>query len=83
MPDTGTWVDESVPCRDEECPGRAEPEGDMETWYYACTTCGFEFGYRIVKQPAEGTCSLGVGEDVRRRFGPAEPVMLQIGRRPE
>lgn len=55
----------------------------METWYYACTTCGFEFGYRIVKQPAEGTCSLGVGEDVRRRFGPAEPVMLQIGRRPE
>jgi hypothetical protein len=84
-------VDEPVPCGDPECAetgGRAEPESDGELRYYACTECGFEFGYEMTRQP-EGTCQLGVPEEVRRAasFAPVQepqPVFLgtTIGRRP-
>lgn len=83
-----TWVEEQVSCRDGDCPGPAEPEYDDGLMYFVCTVCAMEFGHRKVKQPsAEGNCQLGVPEDVRARFsqpasGP-EPVLLQIGRRPE
>jgi len=88
MPDL--WVDETVPCYDPECAqdgGRAEPETDGDHRYFACTSCGYEFGYALVQQP-EGSCAIGAGEETRRRFsqpaaGPGAPVLLQIGRRPE
>jgi hypothetical protein len=84
---SSTWVDELVKCRDPECAGQAEPEQDGDDLrYYACTTCGFEFGHVRVRQQS-GTCQLGVPETVRARFsqpaGQAAPVLLQIGRRPE
>jgi hypothetical protein len=80
------WVDEQVRCLDPSCPGPAEPEYDDDIRYYACLTCGFEFGYERVRQQ-EGTCQLGVAEDVRARFavpaGQRQPVPISIGRRPE
>jgi hypothetical protein len=88
---TDRWVDEPVPCGDPECAetgGRAEPESDGELRYYACTTCGFEFGYEMTRQ-SEGTCQLGISEEVRRAasIAPAQepqPVFLgTIGRRTE
>lgn len=84
------WVDEPVPCGDPECTGMAEPEADGELRYYACTTCGFESGYEMTRQP-EGTCQLGVPEDVRRlasvppaQQSAGQPVFFgtSIGRRP-
>jgi hypothetical protein len=61
----------------------AEPEDDGETRWYACS-CGFEFGYEQVRPADDGTCAVGVSAEVRRAFpGPQEPVMLQIGRRPD
>ena len=84
------WVDEPVPCGDPECAevygSMAEPESDGELRYYACITCGYEFGYEMTRQP-EGTCQLGVPEEVRRIASrePAQeqqPVFLgAIGRR--
>jgi hypothetical protein len=91
------WVDEPVPCGDPECAeagGMAEPESDGELRYYACTTCGYEFGYEMARQD-EGACSLGIPEEVRRAasinpgsIAPAQekpPVFLSttIGRRPQ
>jgi hypothetical protein len=64
----------------------AEPESDGELRYYACAECGFEFAYEMTRQP-EGTCQLGVPEEVRRiaSIAPAQekqPVFLgTIGRR--
>ena len=81
------WVDEVVHCRDTECPGLAEPDGDSETQMYVCAVCGFEFGYRMVRKPADsGTCAIGVSPEVRMRLGAdprPQPVMVSIGRRPE
>jgi hypothetical protein len=90
MPDR--WVDEPVPCLDPECAeagGMAEPESDGELRYFACSTCGYEGGFEMARQ-SEGTCQLGISEDVRRAasFEPRQdpqPVFLgtTIGRRPE
>jgi hypothetical protein len=86
---TDRWVDEPVPCGDPECAekgGLGFPEADGELRYYACTTCGYEFGYEMTRQP-EGTCQLGIPEEVRRiaSIVPAQekqPVFLgTIGRR--
>jgi len=84
------WVDEPVPCGDPECAetgGMAEPESDGELRYYACVACGYEFGYEMTRQP-EGTCQLGVPEEVRRIASRVpvqspQPVFLgtTIGRR--
>jgi hypothetical protein len=83
VPDS--WIEETVPCKDPDCPGRGEPETDGDVRYYTCLACGFEFGYSKMPQPADsGVCAIGVPEQVRRAFpGPREPVMLQIGRRPQ
>lgn len=92
--DTGShqgWIDELVAaCGDPGCPGPSEPEQDDDLRYYVCTRpeCGYEWGHNRVRQPSStGTCQLGVPEGVRSAFsqpaGQREPVMLQIGRRPE
>lgn len=82
------WVDEPVPCHDPECAeagGMADPESDGELRYYACTSCGFEFGYELAAQDA-GACQLGVPEEIRRAASISpepEPVFLgTVGRRP-
>jgi hypothetical protein len=78
------WVAETRPCKDPECDGTSEPEGDPAIRYWACTTCGYEFGYERVGQAADG-CSLGIPEDTRRRAmaPPESRVFLgTIGRRP-
>lgn len=62
------WSDEPVPCGNPECAergGMADPESDGELRYYACTRCGYEFGYEQASRP-EGACQLGVPEEVRR-----------------
>jgi hypothetical protein len=88
-------VDEPVPCLDPECAekgGMAEPESDGELRFYACTTCGYEGNYQMVRQSSDA-CSLGIPEEVRRAasFDPrqdrpsaGQPVFLgtTIGRRP-
>jgi hypothetical protein len=90
------WVDAPVTCGDPECPESqpsAQPEADGDLRYYACL-CGYEFGFEKAA-PAEGNCSLGVPEEVRRAVsiepgssappqGP-QPVFLgtTIGRRPQ
>lgn len=90
------WRDQAVPCRDPECAGSAEPDGDAELRFYACDTCGFEFGYsrpETVAVSASGNCSVGIPEEIRLAHSRAmETVLaeqdrgsaplLQIGRRP-
>lgn len=87
------WEDESRPCGDPECSGVAEPEGDADLRYYACSECGFEEGWQqtttsLVVQ--DDHCSIGVSAEVRRAASePMEkamrqraagaPVPLQIG----
>lgn len=98
---TSNHVGESVACRDPECadaagnPSAAEPEQDGEHRYYACTTCGFAFGFeraQAVAVNSAGTCAVGIPEDLRRRASAAmegalaatpPPLLLQIGRRPD
>lgn len=80
------WVEATIPCPRgvDECSGTAQPEGDMETRYYECGTCGFTTRYQMVQPADDGTCAVGISAETRRAFpGPAEPVMLQIGRRPD
>ena len=85
---SGGWIDEQVSgCGDPRCPGPSEPEQDDDLRYYACVTCGTEWGYAKVRSTSSGeTCQLGVPEGVRSRFsqpaGRPEPVLLQIGRGP-
>jgi len=89
---TNRWVDAPVPCLDPECAergGMAEPESDGDLHYYACTICGYEGGYEQAV-PAEGNCSLGIPEKVRRAASiplsqEQQPVFLgaAIGRRPQ
>lgn len=50
----------------EECDGIAEPEEDGEVQFYKCVKCGFESGYRVISQEPDGSCQLGIPEDVRR-----------------
>jgi hypothetical protein len=79
--------DAAIPCPlgEDECLGMAEPDGDALVRYYVCGLCGYEFGFQQIAPADEGACSLGVAADVRRMLpaGPREPVMLQLGRRPE
>jgi hypothetical protein len=42
-----------------------EPELDGDTRYWACTTCGTEGHYELVRQ-AEPACQLGITEDTRK-----------------
>lgn len=69
------WFGENVPCGrgPDECKGTAEPEEDGEARYYKCTApdCGFEFGYEIVSEPAQGDCQLGIPEETRKLIGTA------------
>jgi tRNA(Ile2) C34 agmatinyltransferase TiaS len=88
------WTDETVPCRDSSCPGRAEPDGDGELRFHVCPVCGYEFGYqRPETVEVKDSCSLGVPVEVRKAASApmgrvladdarqaALPV-LQIGRR--
>lgn len=94
-------IDEAVPCADPECltdtgdRNLAEPEQDGDHTYYACTACGYSFGYQrleTVAVNAEGACAVGVPEPLRRAASAAmeqavaaetrrQPVPLQIGRR--
>jgi hypothetical protein len=73
------WVEETVPCIYAPCDGLAEPEMDGDMRYYACMSCGGEFGYQRVQDSGD-TCQLGL------RIVPeqAAPVFIgSIGRRPE
>jgi hypothetical protein len=76
----GSWVEEHVPCRDPECPGPAEPEGDDEVRWFAYMEGGMEFGYQRAVAAPQGTCQLGISEGARLRV--SGPVPVQIGRRP-
>ena len=65
-------VEQWRPCRDSECEGLAFPEQDGETLYWACSACGYEFGWQQQAQ-TEGSCSLGISEETRRSMGAAIP----------
>lgn len=69
------WLGENRFCGrgPEECDGIAEPEEDGEVRYHKCVKCGFEFGYQVAGQPAQGDCQLGVPESVRLQFSAAQP----------
>jgi hypothetical protein len=78
------WIEETRPCGDPGCQGQGEPEEDGDLHYYACTTCGYEYGWEFQKQTTPG-CQLGVPEDIRRRAQPPQkqgPISVTIGRRP-
>jgi hypothetical protein len=53
----------------EECDGIAEPEEDDHVRFFKCTNpeCGFEFGFQVIEVQTDGTCQIGVPEEVRRR----------------
>jgi hypothetical protein len=85
---------ESVPCADPQCRGRAEPEQDGDHLYFECEDCGYAFGFTrsetVLAQP-DGSCSVGVPEDIRRAASQpmtnalrdSSPLpLLSIGRRP-
>ena len=95
------WRDVARPCplrcQDEHgLHGVAEPEQDGEHRYHECTNCGYAFGWaRVdvlsVQVKSEGSCAVGVPEDLRRRASAAmnaalaadaEPLFT-IGRRPD
>jgi hypothetical protein len=78
-------------CEDRECleengPKTAEPEQDGDHKYWACTVCGFEFGWvKIDSQPisasAEGHCAVGVPAELRRAAsGVAEGAAAKLER---
>ena len=81
-------------CPDPECfdgsgRSRAELEHDGEHRYFACSTCGYSFGYQqVAAAESETGCPVGIPEHIRRAATPAgasgrpAPVLLQIGRRP-
>lgn len=83
---------DSRPCADPRCNGRAEPEQDGDHTYLECETCGYCFGFERAETVAvnsEGTCSVGIPEDVRRAasrpmtnaLAASQPPLLSIGRR--
>lgn len=45
------------------CGGRAEPEEEDGLTKYACTVCGYEFGFTQVR--VEDDCQLGIPEPLR------------------
>jgi hypothetical protein len=76
------WVGETRPCPDTECGGTAEPEGEASLRYWACTTCGYEFGYE--RLGAGDGCALGIPVGTRQAaMSAAGPVLVQIRRRPD
>lgn len=78
MSELVAWQDTRKPCPDQECGGLAEPESDLELHFYACSECGYEFGYQRVSDEEADTCQLGVSEDVRRAASaPAERALAQ------
>ena len=102
MSPNSNWRDVARPCRNPDCTdehghhGIAEPEQDGDVRYHECTTCGYAFGYeRIetlsVQVKSEGSCAVGVPEDLRRRASAAMEravtaeggPLLTIGRRPD
>lgn len=83
MPDSDL-LDQAIPCP-AGCRGQtAEPEQDDDLNFYACTECGYEFGYQRLSTVVTPTgCARGIPEDVRRRADPqAQLPLLQIGTRP-
>lgn len=78
-----------VVCKNPECKGIAEPEQDGDHGYWACTTCGFEFGYHKIETTqlavdAAGSCAIGVPESIRRAFSgpkdePERPQPVALG----
>lgn len=62
--------DRAARCADPECGQVAEPEQDGDLHYWACTGCGYTFGFIQITQPfhadSDGTCSVGVPETIRR-----------------
>jgi hypothetical protein len=61
------------------CSRLAEPEQDGDLIYYACESCGYEFGYRQARQ--EGMCAAGIMPLPSPE--PAQVFIGSIGRRPE
>ncbi len=58
--------DRPTVCADPECAQVAEPEQDGDLHYWACTGCGYTFGFTYhAGAPAEH-CAVGVPEPVRR-----------------
>jgi hypothetical protein len=58
----------------------AEPEEDGDFRYWACDTCGYEFGYHPVPSTVDSSCQLGVPEDVRRKASvPARSGVVDLG----
>ena len=77
----------TAPCPDTECGGTGEPEQDGDHAYLACTTCGFEFGYRKIEAQQlavgpDGACAIGVPVALRRAVSEAserpKPVSLGL-----
>ncbi len=80
------WVVQATGCPD--CGGPAEPEEEDGLRKYVCTACEYEFGFQLLQQAEpEGSCQLGVPEEVRRRASvpprASEVFIGQIGRRAE
>lgn len=76
-------VDEAVACADPDCNGTAEPEVDGEHRYLACTTCGFEFGYKKAESTqlaldSSGACAIGVPESIRAAFSAPPPKKAPV-----
>lgn len=69
---TSNQIDQMVACFDPECMDErghrswAEPEQDGDVTFYACQTCGGEFGYRrMTPVGAAGTCAAGISAETR------------------
>jgi len=68
----------------------AEPEQDGDLTYYACTGCSYEFGWQHRRANDDTCCAVGIPEPLRRRastaaehaLASAQPLLLQIGKRP-
>lgn len=80
-----------VYCVDPECldPATgvrsiAEPEQDGDHLFYECVTCGFAFGWEKKPQTVatEGSCAIGVPEDIRRAASAGMDAAMTAGLSP-
>lgn len=57
-----------------------EPEQDGDHLFYECEECGYAFGYeRITEGRIEGSCALGIPENVRKAAQPMNDTGRSIG----
>ncbi len=64
-------LDRLAGCADPDCGGVAEPEQENDLHYWNCLACGYTFGYVQAARTTygvdpDGTCSVGIPEDIRR-----------------